>query len=143
MGSRSLYRGSWIWSWCTYLALVSVTAGCTSDSQHGTVAGKVTLAGQPLDDGVIRFAPADGQTAAVEAPIANGQFRALVPVGKMRVTVTSSKVVGKRKAYDTPDSRMVDVVEERVPARYNARSELTLDVTAGEQPHDFELKSGD
>jgi hypothetical protein len=137
-----MYRGGRALTWCMTIALVSAIAGCSSDSQHGIVTGKVTLDGQPLADGVIRFAPTNGRTAAVDASIADGQFTARVPIGETRVTISSPKVVGKRKAYDTPDSPTVDVVEERIPALYNARSELTLSVIAGEQQHDFELKSG-
>jgi hypothetical protein len=49
--------------------------------------------------------------------------------------------VGKRKAYDTPDSPMVDIVEELIPARYNANSELKVTVKKGGQKETFALAS--
>jgi hypothetical protein len=50
-------------------------------------------------------------------------------------------VIGKKKAYDTPDSPTVDVVEELVPARYNSQSELRMTITEGPQEKAFDLQS--
>ncbi len=124
------------------VVLIGAMAGCSADTKHGSVSGTVTLDGQPLASGNIRFVPADGQTATADAFIADGKYTARVPVGNKRVSISASKVVGKRKAYETPDSPTIDIVEELLPARYNVQSELTLDVKAGEQePPAFELKS--
>jgi hypothetical protein len=105
------------------------------------VTGTVTLDGRPLESGLIRFVPTDGQTATADATISNGQFTATVPVGEKRVSISAPKVVGKRKMYETPDSPTTDVVEELLPARYNAQSELTITITAGDQPATFALTS--
>jgi hypothetical protein len=133
-------------SWHRQVALclslcAAALIGCTSDSSKGTVTGTVTLDGQPLTSGLIRFVPTDGQTATADATITNGEFTATVPVGEKRVSVSAPKVVGKRKMYDTPDSPTMDVVEELLPARYNAQSELTITITAGDQPATFALTS--
>jgi hypothetical protein len=121
---------------------VLVAAGCSTDSSHGTVSGTVTLDDGPLEKGLIRFVPADGQTATADATIENGVFTARVPVGEKRITISAPKVVGKRKVYETPDSPTVDVVQELLPERYNVRSELTFTVEAGNQEQDFALNSG-
>jgi hypothetical protein len=124
-----------------FIAIFDVLAGCSSDLQHGTVGGKVTLDGRPLAAGLIRFVPVDGQTATADATIVDGEFTARMPIGEKCVTISAPKVVGKRKAYETADSPTIDIVEELLAARYNARSELMLSVTAGEQSHDFTLNS--
>jgi len=116
-------------------------AGCGEKSNRGTVSGNVTLDGQPIASGTIRFVPSDGGTATSEAMIADGKYSVSVPAGEKRVSISSSKVVGKRKAYDTPESPTMDIVQEAVPARYNAQSELKLTVQAGSQQKDFELTS--
>jgi hypothetical protein len=105
------------------------------------VKGDVTLDGQPLKSGVIRFAAADGRTASAEALIADGKYSADMPTGKKQILVSSPKVIGKRKAYETPDSPTVDIVQEVLPEKYNAKSELTLTVTAGSQQKNYDLKS--
>ena len=122
-------------------AAIAGIAGCSSDSTTGTVEGTVTLDGAPLKAGLIRFVPADGRTATADALITDGKFTAQVPLGEKQVSIIAPKVVGKRKMYETPDSPTVDIMEELLPARYNAQTELTLTVTEGEQPANFELQS--
>lgn len=123
-------------------ALIGIWSGCSADSKHGTVTGSVTLDGQPLQIGNIRFEPSDGGTATADAPIADGKFTGKMPPGDKRVLITAPKVTGKRKMYDTPDSPVVDVVEELLPKRYNTQSELILSVKLGKQvAPPFDLKS--
>jgi hypothetical protein len=121
---------------------VLFAAGCSADSSHGIVRGTVTLDGNPLEKGLIRFVPIDGQTATADTTIQNGAFHVQVPVGEKQVSITAPKVVGKRKMYETPDSPTVDIVHELLPERYNVRSELSLTVQPGDQEKDFALTSG-
>ena len=119
-----------------------LVAGCSAPTDKGTVQGSVTLDGQPLATGLVRFVPKEGGTATADAPIAEGKFTAVVPMGEMRVEITAPKVTGKRKMYETPDSPTVDIVGELLPARYNVRSELTLKVEPGShEAPPFELSS--
>jgi hypothetical protein len=122
----------------SYLAVV----GCTSDSKHGTVSGTVTFDNQPLAKGTISFIPTDGGTASADAAIVDGKFSQVVPVGEKRVTISSPKVIGQRKAYDTLDSPLVDQTEELLPPQYNRESKLNLTVKPGQQTSDYDLKSG-
>lgn len=128
-----------------WLALATVIAalpvGCSSGDGKGHVNGVVTLDGTPLKEGAVRFVSLDGQSPTAGATIADGRFAAAVSPGAMRVEVSAPKVVGKQKMIDAPGAREVDVVEELLPARYNVKSELTMEVQAGEQEHLFELKS--
>jgi hypothetical protein len=125
--------------WLTLFA--SFIAGCSADTEHGTVTGTVTLDGQPLQNGIIHFVPADGRTATADEPIADGKFSIKVPVGEKKVSISAPKVTGKRKMYDTPDSPTVDVVEELLPPQYNRQSTLTLTVKPGKQEQTYDLKS--
>jgi len=120
------------------LLVLGLMFGCGGGSPSGTVQGKVTLNGAPLEGGRIRFIPTAGPP--VDAEIKAGQYSVQVAPGESRVEITYPKVVGKRKAYDTPDSPMVDITEESVPAMYNLKSELKYAVTAGANAKDFELK---
>ncbi len=116
--------------------------GCSTDSKHGSVTGTVTLDGQPLASGLIRFVPADGRTASADATIETGKFSVVVPVGEKTIWISAPKVVGKRKTYNTPDSPTIDVVQELLPARYNSQTTLKCTVTPGFQQSTFELTSG-
>ena len=126
---------------CT--AWMGLALGCSSAAKHGDVSGTATFDGAPLKTGVIRFEPVDGGTASADAIITDGKFSAQVPPGEKRVSITSAKVVGKKKMYDTADSPTIDITEEMIPKKYNANSELKLTVKLGRQDSEpqFDLKS--
>jgi hypothetical protein len=125
------------------LSLLTVAggAGCSDAPPRGTVNGTVTLDGNPLKEGYVRFVPADGKSQPASANVVNGKFSAAVPLGEMRVEFSAPKVVGRHKAYDTPDSPVVEDVDELLPARYNAQSELKITVKKGSQDETFRLTS--
>jgi hypothetical protein len=125
------------------MALIGFSLGCSADAKHGTVSGTVTFDGQPLKSGTIRFDSEDGRAAAADGSIVDGKFSVKVLPGDKRVSITSPKVVGKKKMYDLPDSPVYDVTEELIPKRYNANTELKLSVKAGKQDAEpsFDLKS--
>lgn len=131
--------------WCAAMCVlfVVVLPGCSGASPNtSTVVGTVTLDGQPLPSGTIRFDAIDGRTAAADASIADGKYTAKMPPGEKRVAITSPKVIGKKKMYDTPDSPTYDVTEESLPTRYNGQTELKLTVMSGAQDAPpFDLKS--
>jgi hypothetical protein len=123
-------------------ALVALAAaGCSPGAKTGTVTGEVTLDGQPLKEGRIQFIPVAGDAGTAGAVITDGKFTAEVPIAKMRVEINANKIIGKRKAYDTPQSPVFDEVAELIPARYNVNSQETLDVKQGSQAVQYQLKS--
>jgi hypothetical protein len=126
---------------CLCALLAGQMSGCSKPPTQGAVTGSVTLDGQPLKSGTIRFDAVDNRAPAADASIIDGKYTAIVPPGDKRVTITSPKVVGKRKMYDTADSPTIDVTEELLPKRYNSQTELTLTVKAGDQEHPFDLTS--
>ena len=123
------------------LLLLVGLAGCSDSSSQGEVNGTVTLDGQPLKDGDVRFVPVDGKSPTTSAKITDGKFTATVPIGLKRVEFSAGKVIGKIKMYDTPESRVVDDIREQIPARYNTKSELKITVKKGSQDETFALKS--
>jgi hypothetical protein len=124
------------------LAALIFASGCNRGPTMGTVRGEVTLDGQPLKEGRVLFTPVDGQGQTGGATIADGKFTAEVPLGKMQVQINANKVVGRKAAYEgVPNSPMYDEVVELIPARYNAHSEITLEVKPGTQDAKYELKS--
>jgi hypothetical protein len=127
--------------WLMGLVLMSVHAGCNHGPAMGTVKGEVTLDGQPLREGRILFVPEDGQGQTGGSTITDGKFTAEVPVAKMKVQINANEVVGRQPAYEgVPNSPMIDVVKEKIPVRYNDKSELSLEVKRGSQSVKYELK---
>jgi hypothetical protein len=122
--------------------LLTLLAGAGCSGGAGSVSGTVTLNGEPLKEGVVRFVPADGTGQTVTADIKDGKFTADVPPGDMRVEFSAPRPTGKKqKMYDTPDSPVVEETVELLPERYNVQSDLKLKVKGGGQTEKFELTS--
>jgi hypothetical protein len=120
-------------------ALAASALGCSGGT--ATVRGTVKLDGNPLEDGKIRFEPADGQGPTAEAVIEEGRYEVELVPGPKRVMIEGWRVVGQQKVTpDDPGSPMIDVKEPVVPAQYNTNTELTYDA-AKSDTKDFELSS--
>ena len=105
------------------------------------VKGKVSYNGVPLETGLVQFEAVGGRSASAKGGIIlNGEYSASVPAGDLLVKISSDKVVGKRKRYDTPDSPMDDVTEQVVPKKYNLESTLKVTVQATKDDLDFKLE---
>ena len=124
------------------VAVTLVGCGGATGPQTAVVAGKVTLDGTPLSDGSINFLPTDGLGVPAGAKITNGTYRADVPLGDKRVEIRAPMVVGQKVAYEgDPNSPKIDLIEERIPPRYNSQSDLKATVAASNKPTDFALES--
>ncbi len=124
-----------------FVLLLVVQPGCRGSDGMSGVSGTVTLDGKPLESGAISFIPVDGQSTTAGGEIKQGHYSVQVPPAAMKVSISSPKVVGKKKLYDTPDSPEMEVTQEAVPARYNEQTELKIDVKSGTNKQDFDLQS--
>jgi hypothetical protein len=99
------------------------------------VSGKVTWNGAPVPHGDILLVADDPQIAAVAGQIEEGAYTLRSKPGKKRVEISSYRLSDKK----TPQGRPIG--ERYIPDRYNAKSELTVDVTLdGDNKFDFALK---
>jgi hypothetical protein len=119
---------------------VLLLCGC-NNARMAEVSGTITLDDVPIKTGAITFTPVDGQSTTQGSQISDGQYSANVPVTVMKVSISSPKVVGTKKLYPRPDSPEMPLTEEALPAKYNERSELQLDVQPGRNKKDFHLSS--
>ncbi|HJT77340.1 MAG TPA: hypothetical protein VJ739_09090, partial [Gemmataceae bacterium] len=102
-----------------------------------------TLDGQPVDGGVIVFLPdGDGKLPKAGGHIEQGKYalpaRSGPAPGKYRVEIRWEKKTGKQVTRGDL-AEPYDETRQVVPARYNARSELTVDVGPGSDTFDFAL----
>jgi hypothetical protein len=120
-----------------------VSAGC-QDRTIGTVAGTITLDGKPLPDGSLVFAPTRvGAGRTNGGVISGGRYELTSSVGVMRVAINSTayvEPVNGKEAVD-PENPLAGPYRERVPARYNEKSELTVTVEPGMNEANFDLHS--
>jgi hypothetical protein len=115
--------------------LLGATIGCGGgDKGKGSVSGKVTLDGAPLQSGTISFAPADGGSASAETLIQNGEYHLEVPPGEKTVIIQ-----GFKEGPPGPDGVTSNV--PILPPKYNSRSELKETVTDDNHEFDYPLTS--
>lgn len=106
------------------------------------VEGGVTFDGAPVTRGMISLESPDGKGTSSGSNVENGKYRiADVQPGPKVVRISAVKVVGKEKAYETPDSPEVEITAELLPKKYNDATELKLDVAAPKTTHDFKLEA--
>ena len=104
----------------------------------GDVRGRVTLDGQPIANGTVRFSPLDGRSPTAGGRITNGDFQTLVPVANHRVQISAAQLP---PGGIPADPEAFYTIKELVPSKYNTDSELTLDVKEGKNEPQFDLKS--
>jgi hypothetical protein len=130
----------------TMVLSLAILAGCGGEKQPQRFAleGTVTLDGEPLTEGNIRFLPApETDGGMVGAKISEGRFvipaeKGAVP-GKYRVEIGASRKTG-RKVPNPMSQQLVDEFVQFLPERYNLQSTLTTEVTvAGPNRFEFAL----
>jgi hypothetical protein len=129
-----------------------MTGGCGS-SNRGAVKGKVTVNGEPLQEGQLAFVPLDPSLGpSAGAGIINGEYKidaAKGPLaGQYKVQINAFRKTGQ-KTWDgmgdeqAPASKknFVEEVEAFIPPKYNTASELRATIKAGEvNVYDFDMK---
>jgi hypothetical protein len=138
--------------WLVFIAVVSMM-GCAGSDKFAPLSGKVTLNGKPLAHATVSFQPfaKPGSIEAGEGSIgktnekgafilssSTGKSGALV--GKHRVSISAiDPQIGE---HDTRPPRGGWPRADKVPIRYNAKTELTFDVPpGGTSKADFDLTS--
>lgn len=122
--------------------LLLINAGCGSGrSDLVEVTGKVTLDGQPVNQGKVTLEATDGKGGVEGGSIENGEYSVMTTPGSKAVKINSPKVVGQKKTYGTADSPTEDVTEEAIPKNYNRNTDLKIEVSSSSLEHDFDLKS--
>jgi hypothetical protein len=138
---------------CVGLVLV-VLFGCSSKSYKvAQVSGRVTLDGKPLPKASVTFAPMASKENQNPGPTSHGLTDADGRFTLIFDTSTTGSVVGKCRVYITTlqtdpaaDERdaggPVKRVRDKVPEKYNQKTELVYDVPAGgTDKANFDLKS--
>lgn len=133
------------------MALFASLSGCGSNSDQpdlGLVKGAVTFEGKPLSGASVTFMPDSGRPAMAKTD--NEGCYELVyirntpgcKVGRNKVVIYSV-VEGEDEMEAEGDDVLADDVgpaREKLPARYNDKTELVVDVKSGENTFDFDLK---
>lgn len=126
-----------------HLALVLVCllpVGCGSNSDLARVKGRVTLEGQPLEDGTVRFQPIEeGGSSSSGTTDAKGRYELMYSFDTPGATPGEHVVSIRTGGTDFDEQGNEIQREERIPARYNSETTLRRTVKPGRNTFDFEL----
>ena len=122
-------------SWLCLLTISTCVALLSGCDRSGRVAieGTVTLNGNPLEKGYVRFQPQAGTSSpSAGAEITMGKFSVapqggLLP-GTFRVEITASRPTGQ-EVRTRFSSQPVVLEEQIIPAKYNKNSQLEITIS--------------
>jgi hypothetical protein len=127
--------------------------GCGSSYQMAPVSGKVTLNGQPLANATVAFNPvpkpqsktSDAGPHSVSKTNEKGEFTLQTTTGENGALVGEHTVAISSIIEDQGDGRPPRggwPLKDKIPARYNSKSELTFAVPSGGSTQaNFDLKA--
>lgn len=115
---------------------MGLVAGCGGPAgpARTPVTGTVTLDGQPLKQGEIRFDPVDGKGPSDGAPIKDGAFTIQATAGEKKVVIVSTQESPIKLQGDLPN--FVDVI----PPDFGGKTKQRVTVPHKE-PLKYEIKS--
>lgn len=117
------------------VAVSLLLAGCSPAGDRpplGTVTGKVTVDGQPLSGVIISFMPDSGR-AATATTNDQGEYQLIYLDG-----VQGCKVGPNTIGFFVPTGGSPS---HPIPKKYQEKSDIKVDVKAGKNTFDFDLKS--
>jgi hypothetical protein len=124
-------------AFCTCSLLIVI--GCADPSGKVGVSGTVSYKGAVVEQGSIQFLAADGKNS-FGTSIENGRYaipskQGLNP-GSYKIVISSLEGAGVPK---DPGGIPGPPPKERIPAKYNSKSELTREIKSGQTTQDFNL----
>jgi hypothetical protein len=113
-----------------FAALTLLFAGCTKDPGYLPVVGRVQFKGEDIKEGLIQFSRSGEQSIYAGASIKNGRYEVpkdhgLKPGSYVARISAAERVKGGGEMNPF-------LSRETIPAKYNAQSNLTVEVRAGE-----------
>jgi hypothetical protein len=122
-----------------FMALALVSSGCGAKSTKLPVSGTITWKGKPLETGMIKFVPKGGATKTeAVAVITQGKYavpkeNGLDP-GPYTIFISSPDPKSQQGPADAaPGERGGYPAVERIPAKYNTKGEVAVEVKYGDK----------
>jgi hypothetical protein len=119
--------------------------GCGGSGQI-ELSGDVTLDDKPIEAGAILLTPTDGKGTATGGEIKDGKYvltgKQAPRPGTYKVAINANKKSGQKvqKAMGKP-GELDDELVEAVAARFNTKTELTVEVKAGSPTANFKVSA--
>ncbi len=130
-------RNNWRFLLVCAVALTVFFVGCGGNGLK-EISGTITCDGQPLKKGIIMLLPPDGKGPTAAAIITNGTYSTKAAIGPKQVKIEGYEIKGLRRY-----PRSMLMCEDRkqiLSERYNAKTELTRNITSDVRTYDFTLQ---
>lgn len=147
----------WYWTWTVVAMIVACGLSGCSGRARSSVKGQVTFDGQPIEEGNIRFNPqGEDLGGGASARITGGTYE--IPAsggllaGKYGVAISATRArtpeeqaakgpVEEHEQADAEDPAppKPEMRVQYLPEKYVMGSDLTVELTAGENTKDFSL----
>lgn len=123
---------------CSFVLLTGCDGGRTI-YPSAKLEGAVSVAGEPVTDGLIMFMPQQqGRGSGVKAAIKDGCYSAdNVPLGNVLVTFNAMQETGRMVESPSSPGKLMPERIDLIPEKY--RSGMAVEVKAGDNKRDFEL----
>lgn len=106
------------------------------------VTGTVTLDGEPVPDASILFKDPTGKNKSYFASVKDGAYSTKMEAGKRKVLITANRQSKDKMVDNAAGTGKEPAMEQYLPAIYNEKSTLEIDVVSGgENQFPFDLKS--
>ena len=125
------------------LMCVTLLVGCGGDPNLGSVTGTITLNGKPLENAFVTFSPTSAQgvgSTTYGKTASDGTYHMIVSDNKDGAYIGENLVRVKTGDFKADGS---GVIKEVVPAVYNSKSKVVVEVKSGSNTFDFQLESTD
>jgi len=127
---------------------IMLFSGCQNDGLHA-VSGTVTLDGTPLAEGAIAFMPLGETGVSAGGQIKDGKYSTRVSPGKMVVKIYAERPLTAEEIREYNSNPMTggglspaeNQRKQLIPAEYNDRSKLNVDIQGNQKELDFQLES--
>ncbi|EDL58218.1 carboxypeptidase-like regulatory domain-containing protein [Gimesia maris] len=127
------------------ILFASAFTGCNSSPEGPpleTVTGTVKLDGSPLPDASILFKDPSGENKSYFASVKEGDFSTEMQPGNWKVQITARRQSKDKMVDNAEGTGKEPAMEQYLPAAYNEKSTLDINVSSGEENHfSFDLNS--
>ena len=116
------------------LPLLACLVGCDGGTPLGSVTGRVTYNGEPLDCAMIEFVPVQEGRQSVGYTDESGRYALQYTLQRKGALLGRHQV--RVKVYPEPGSPLI-----HVPAEYGSKSQVEFEVKPGANTYDITLES--
>lgn len=127
------------------ISVIILLMGCgggESGPNLHPVTGTVTLDGQSIPEASIIFIDPTGKKKSYYANVKNGSFSSKMEAGKRKALITANRQSKNKMVDDAAGTGKEPAMEQYIPAKYNDKSTLEIEVASGnENQFTFDLTS--